>query len=481
MTQSAPMQSSLPLYHRAIDWDQLWHDYPVPDVFARTVYIWSADQLRELQNRRFLECMERGWKNGFYQRLWKAKGIEPGDIRSIEDIGKLPTFNSDDIKRDHEENPPFGLIHGPGLGYLETLPLKLQTSGGTTGTPRPTLYGPIEWELNGLTLARVLYLHGVRPGDVFQAPYTAALQNTGWCSYKAAHDYLGALVLTTGSGAVTPSRRQLELAFQWGTTVWYARPEYMTQLAKVCRDELGRDLKELKTKFVCGGFGPDVDHSFAAEIEALWGCPAYDFYGTHEMGMGAFECRHKTGLHLMEDCQYVEVVGVEDEKPVAHGQKGNMVTTIFFRSIPPLIRYNLRDLTRIVGTERCACGSSFRRIEKCLGRSDTMVRIRGNSIWPQACLPAIKSDSRTTGEWLCVAERVTRDGVVREEMTVKIEVVKGAGGLDELRQKMASRLKSDLGVSVGVELVDDGALQEFSNRGVEGKPRRILDKRFERK
>lgn len=481
MTSPNPLQTSLPLYHRSIDWDRLWREYPVPDVFARTVYAWSADQVRELQNRRFLECMERGWQNPFYQRLWKTRGIEPGDIRSIDDITKLPTFNSDDIKEDQEENPPFGLIHGPGLGHLQSLPLKLQTSGGTTGTPRPTLYGPTEWELNGLTLARALYLLGVRPGDVFQAPYTAALQNTGWCSYKAAHDYLGALVITTGSGAVTSSRRQLELAFQWGTTVWYARPEYMTQLAKVCRDQLGRDLRELKTRFVCGGFGPDVDHAFAREIEELWGCPAYDFYGTHEMGIGAFECRHKTGLHMMEDCQYVELVDVETGEPVPAGEKGNMVTTIFFRSIPPLIRYDLRDLTRIVGSDRCECGSSFRRIEKCLGRSDTMVRIRGNSIWPQACLPAIKSDPRTTGEWLCVAERIRRDGVVREEMTVKVEVVADAAGLDELRLKLVQRLKSDLGVGVNVELVGDGDLQEYSNRGVEGKPRRLVDKRFDGK
>lgn len=474
-------ETSLPLYHRSLDWDQLYRDYPVPDVWANTTYLMSADQIRDMQNRRFLECMQRGWKNEFYRRRWGAAGLEPGDIKSIDDSTKIPTFNSDDIKKDQEENPPFGLIHGPGKGYLKTTPLKLQTSGGTTGTPRPTLYGPTEWELNGLTLARVLYLHGVRPGDVFQAPYTAALQNTGWCSYKAAHDYLGALVLATGSGAVTPSRRQLELAFEWGTNVWYARPEYMTQLAKVCRDELGRDLKELKTRFVCGGFGPDTDHAFAKQIEELWGCPAYDFYGTHEMGMGAFECQHKTGLHLMEDTQFVEIVDVDDEKPVADGEKGNMVTTIFFRSIPPIIRYNLRDLTRVVGRDRCACGSHFHRIEKCLGRSDWMVRIRGNSIWPQACLPAIKSDPRTTGEWLCVAERMTRDGVVRDEMTVKIEVIGRAASAPDLQQKLEDRLKSDLGVKIGVELVDEGALQQFSNRGVEGKPIRLLDKRFEKK
>ena len=472
-------ETSLPLYHRSIDWDALYRDYPVPDVFERTVYKWSADRVRALQNERFLACMERGWSNEFYVRRWRAAGLEPGDIQGIDDSAKLPTFNSDDIKQDQEENPPFGTIHGPGLGYLQDTPLKLQTSGGTTGTPRPTLYGPVEWELNGLTLARALYVLGVRPGDVFQAPYTAALQNTGWCSYKAAHDYLGALVLTTGTGAVTPSRRQLELAFEWGTNVWYARPEYMTQLAKVCRDELGRDLRELDTKFVCGGFGPDVDSSFRHQIEGLWGCPAYDLYGTHEMGMGSFECTHKAGMHLMEDAIYVELVDVDSEAAVPDGEKGNMVVTIFFRSIPPIIRYNLRDLTRIVGTDVCACGSAFRRMEKCLGRSDTMVRIRGNSIWPQACLPAVKSDPRTTGEWLCVAERVTRDDVVREEMTVKIEISDGAGAVDGLQARLEGRLRADLGVKVAVELVGEGALQAYSNRGVESKPRRILDLRYE--
>lgn len=478
MTGQTPA-STLPLYHKSIDWDGLYREYPVPDVFEKTVYKHSADQLRSLQNTRFLECMKRGWQNAFYQKLWGDAGIEAGDIQSLDDIIKLPTFTSDDIKADQDANPPFGLIHGAGLDHLKTTPLKLQTSGGTTGKPRPTLYGPIEWELNGLTLARALYLLGIRPGDVFQAPYTAAMQNTGWCAYKAAHDYLGVLPITTGSGVVTRSRRQLELAFDWGTNVWYARPEYMTQLAKVCRDELGRDISELNTKFVCGGFGPDVDSSFRNQIEELWGCPAYDLYGTHEIGIGAFECKHKAGLHFMEDTIYAELVGVDTKEPVPDGEKGDIVVTAFFRSLPPLIRYNLRDLTRITGTGVCECGSSFRRMEKCLGRSDTMVRIRGNSIWPQACLPAVKSDPRTTGEWLCVADRVTRDGVVRDEMTVKIEIGTNAGAIDGLRESLEARLKSDLGVSVAVELVGDGDLQEFSNRGVEGKPRRIIDNRFQ--
>jgi phenylacetate-CoA ligase len=120
-------------------------------------------------------------------------------------------------------------------------------------------------------------------------------------------------------------------------------------------------------------------------------------------------------------------------------------------------------------------------MQKMLGRSDTMVRIRGVSIWPQACLPAIKSDERTTGEWLCIAERNVRDGVVRDEMTVKVEVRDDAPGWDGLKDHIEKRLHSDLGLKLAIELVREDELIEWSNRGREGKPRRILDNRFEKK
>jgi phenylacetate-CoA ligase len=110
-----------------------------------------------------------------------------------------------------------------------------------------------------------------------------------------------------------------------------------------------------------------------------------------------------------------------------------------------------------------------------------MVRIRGVSIWPQACLPAIKSDPRTTGEWLCIAERTVRDGVVRDEMTVKVEVRTDAANWDGLKENIERRLHSDLGVKIEVELVAEDALIEWSNRGREGKPKRIIDRRFEKK
>jgi len=477
----SPSETSLPIYHRSIDWEALYKRYPVPDVFERTRWRWSADEIRAFQNEQFLDLMRSGWQNEFYKRRWTAAGLEPGDIKSIDDITKLPTFDSSDIKKDQEENPPFGLINGDITAKMQTTPMKLQTSGGTTGKPRPTLYAPLEWELNGLTIARVFYILGVRPGDRLQIPHTCSLGNAGWCAYKGTHDYLGALPITTGTGAVTASRRQIEIAIEWGTNVWYVRPEYATQLAKVARDELKFDVRDLPTKFLGCGLGPDTDNAFRHQLENLWGCDVFDMYGTHEMGMGAFECRHKAGLHFHEDSTFFEIVGVEDNKPVADGEIGNMVCTILHRRQQPMIRFNLRDLTRIVSTERCECGSSFRRMQKMLGRSDTMVRIRGVSIWPQACLPAIKSDQRTTGEWLCIAERNVRDGVVRDEMTVKVEVRDDAGGWKGLKEHIEKRLHSDLGLKLNVELVPEDALIEWSNRGREGKPKRILDKRYEKK
>ena len=151
-------ETSLPIYHRSIDWDVLYKRYPVPDVFANTRWKWSADEIHAFQNEQFLDLMKTGWQNEFYKRRWTAERLEPGDI-----------------KKDQEENPPFGLINGDVTRRMQTTPMKLQTSGGTTGKPRPTLYAPQEWELNGLTHARVLYICGVRPGDRVQIPHTCSL------------------------------------------------------------------------------------------------------------------------------------------------------------------------------------------------------------------------------------------------------------------------------------------------------------------
>ena len=471
-------RTSLPLYRKAIDWDAFYEEFPLPDIFRNTVFGWTPERIRALQGARFLKVMEIGWKNAFYRERWRAAGLEPGDIRSLDDIVKLPTFNSDDVKDDLQRQPPFGAFHGLGPERLASLPFKLQTSGGTTGTPRGTLYEPRAWEAQALTGARVLYLLGARPGDVMQIPMTCSLANAPWLAYKACHDYLGILPLTTGSGVVMSSRQQMEFAFRYGTNLWTCFPEYLVRLAQAAKEELGRDVRELKTKFIRSFLGPDLDGSLRRELQDLWGCPVYDTYGTHEIGTGAFECPHQAGLHFMEDTLYLEVLDVDTGKPVAQGERGNLVATVFFRSMPPIIRYNLRDLARILSDRQCACGSHFRRMDHLLGRSDAMVKLRGVNVYPMACLAAIRSDERTTGEWVCIVERVDARGVMRDEMQVQVEVRRSAATRDGLEEKLRRRLKDDLGVAVSVTLVEEGSLAEVANTGGrEGKARRLVDRR----
>jgi phenylacetate-CoA ligase len=476
---TAAVKTALPLYHYATDWPAFYAKYPPPDVFLDTVFRWPAERVRALQNERFKEVVEVGWDNPFYQKLWGNAGLKRGDIRGLDDISKLPIFNSDDIKSDQQEYAPFGSM--PGFSSLRsaltTTPIKLQTSGGTTGKPRATLHGPVEWEMGALNTARSLYLLGARPGDVMQIPSTCSLANLGWGFYKACHDYLGVLPVTTGSGVVTPSRRQLEIAFDYGVNLWVSFPEYLIRLAKTCREELGRDVRELNTKFILTFLGPDVEGTLRQELESLWGCPVYDNYGTNELGEGAFECPHKSGLHLMEDLDYFEILDTETNQPVQPGEIGNLVVTVFHRRLQPLIRFNLRDLGRLVSTDTCACGSNFRRIDHFLGRSDSMVKIRGLNLYPMACLGAVKSDPRTTGEWLCEALVVDRDGTPREELVIHVEYRKDAdGNLAGLTGHLEQRLKSDLGLSVQVKLVPEGNLDQLASLG-EGKAKRLIDRR----
>jgi phenylacetate-CoA ligase len=272
--------------------------------------------------------------------------------------------------------------------------------------------------------------------------------------------------------------QQIRNARRFGTTLWQCFPEYLLRLAQVGREEAEFDVRKLGTRFLRTYLGPDLDGSLRRALEEQWGCPVFDAYGANEIAAAAFECRERAGLHFMEDSVFMEVVDPETGQPVPDGERGNLVATVFFRSLPPIIRYDLRDLGRILSTERCACGSHFRRMDHLLGRSDAMVKLRGVNIYPMACLPAVRSDPRTTGEWLCVVSRVEAGGAPRDEMEVQVEVRRDAGSRTGLQEALEKRLKDDLGVVVAVRLVEEGALAEAANtKGGEGKARRLLDRR----
>ena len=468
---------SVPYYYRAIDFDRLVREYPPSQDYAETVFLHDRRQIREVQNRRFVSIVETAWRNPFYRARWEAQGLRPGDIRSLDDIGKLPMVAVEDFKDSIKAHPPFG--QHPGLTRADgaRVPIKIQSSGGTTGMPRPTLFTPWEWEIQGIQGSRALWIQGARPGDMMQIPATLYTANLGWFYYLSCLHWSGIVPVTTGSGNVTPSRRQLEIAFDWGVNLWAAFPEYLLHLASVAEQEK-LDLRRLNTRLITAFLGPDLDGSLRKMLEGVWHCPVFDNYGTHEVGLPAFECQERDGLHLMEDMFIVEVADVDTDQLLPDGQKGNLVMTSLYRNHPPLIRYNLRDYVRIVsdGTRRCGCGSATRKMDHFLGRSDDMVKIRGTNVFPMACVRAVTSDDRTTGEWLCVVERRQAGLDVRDDMTVRVETKGEVGDREGLIRVLEDRLKSDLGIRVTVELVQAGSLAEYTY-GREGKARRLLDRR----
>jgi phenylacetate-CoA ligase len=469
-------RTAVPYYVKSVDWDRFIADWPPPPHFHETTGRLSDDAMRALQERRFLARVAEAWSVPFYQRRWRAAGLEPGDITRLEHLSRIPIFTSDDLRGAIASAPPFGDHHPFGRDGFGAMPLKLQTSSGTTGLPRPTLFDPVAWEVQGVQMARAFWAQGGRPGDIVQITYTNSLANAAWNATTAAHHWLGAVPLTTGAGVVTPTERQLKYAEAWGVNWWFSRGEYLGRMAEVAAAEKF-DLHRLKTRFVHSYLGTDTDGSVRARLEEAWGCPIYDNYGSHEIGTVAFECQMKSGKHISEDTVLVQTVDVDSGEELAEGEKGSLVFTSLHRSVPPFIRYDLRDVMVVTPRAVCACGLHTRKLSTFLGRADEMVKLRGTNVFPVACQPSILKDSRTTGDFICVVQYVGEGLSRREVMTVRIERRSPEIDGEALAEHMRRALHQDLGVRVEVEIVEAGSLAPLTNVGRSDKAKRLLDLR----
>jgi len=466
----------LPYYWKSLDWQALTQDYPPPPMFASSTGRLSADALRALQNERFLARVQDAWGTEFYRTRWEAAGLAPGDIRSLDDLERIPTFNSDDLKEAIASRPPFGSHHPIGPADLARRPVKVQTSGGSTGLPRVTLFDPLAIEVQGIQTARALYAQGARPGDIIQITYTLSLANAGWCALNGIFNWLGATPVTTGSGVVTSSERQLEYAQAWGTTGWFARGEYLARLVEVAR-ECKFDLHALKTRQIHSFLGTDFEGHLRHQLEEAWGAPVFDNYGTHETGLIGFECQQQDRKHVNEDTVFIELADVETGAALPLGSRGNLVVTSLHRGVPPIIRYNLRDCMIAYDREECGCGLHTRKLSTFLGRSDEMVKLRGTNVYPLACQNAVTKDLRTTGEFLCVVRHVGEGLGRRETMAVRVERRDPATDATALAADLAAALHKDLGVRVDVEIVERDTLAQYTRIGRDNKVKRLLDLR----
>lgn len=454
---------TFPTYFEALDSKQLLADYPVGDAFVRRYTTMSRDELRARQERDFTKLMTRGWQIPFYKRLWGAKGIEPGDIRGLDDIGKLPVYDKADLMASVNDHPPFGDFAG--IAGKDRPPVIFHTTSGTTGRPQPLLFGPKGREVCNLLVGRMYRWQGLEPGEVVQSVYGHGMINGGHYIREAVTHFTNALFLSAGTGIETRSAAQVRLMADFGVTVLVGFIDYLRKLAEVARDE--GLLDQINIRRIFGHLGTEDRSS----VEAAWGgAKAYDWYGVGDTGSIAGEGPERDGLYVWEDAHYLELLDVDTGTEVAAGETGDMVVTCLYKDdVAPCIRFNTHDITdELTGAN--ATGMVFKRISGFKGRSDNMVKLRGINVFPHAIGALIENRPDLTGEFVCRLRRDPASG--RDDMLVTLES-RGGSNTDEL----AGLLRRGLGVEVLLELVTPGATAPLTQIDVRQKPIRLIDER----
>ena len=457
-------------YFAAADVPAIRRDYPIGDAFLRRFAGMSRDELRAVQARRLRGVLAFAWKVPFYRRLWGAAGIEPGDVRGLDDLAKLPTYSKSDLMDSLEAHPPLGDFHGLDTHPPERRPqIVIQTTSGTTGKPQPLLFGPKSREIQNALLARVYMLQGMRRDDVVHSVYGFGMVNGGHYIRETVIHWIGAQLLSAGTGAETRSAQQVALMRDFGVTVLTGFGDFVRRLADIAREngiEPGRDIR---LRMITGHLGPE---GRAPMSEAWGGCAVYDWYGVGDTGIIAGEGADQSGMYIQEDAQLLELVHPDTGQPVAPGEPGDMVCTCLFKDdVFPIVRFNTHDVTEEI-TGEAPLGIPFRRILGFRGRSDNMVKLRGINVFPTAIgavLTAERSDFM--GEFLC---EVTREGT-REELTVRTET--RANPTDDLRRAYETLLRARLGVEVRVAFERPGALAPLTEVETRQKPIRLIDRR----
>jgi phenylacetate-CoA ligase len=459
----------MPGYFDEASYRRLLVEYPLGRAFLDGIGRASRDELRALQDRRFRAVVERAWEVPFYQRLWGKHGIEPGDIRSLDDIGKLPPFSKTDLMQSVAEHPPFGDYHGVDLSAGERPSVVFHTTSGTTGTPQPVFFGAWDREAQNLLLARAYLLQGLRPDDVVHSVYGFGMVNGGHYIREALLHFTKCIVLPAGTGLETRSEQQVELMRAFGATVIVGFVDYIRRLAQVARDmgiEPGRDIR---IRMISGHVGQED----RGAISAAWGgAQVYDWYGVADTGIIAAEGPEQDGLYVWEDAHLVEIIDPDTHAPQPDGEPGNMCVTVLFKDgVSPLVRFNTNDVSAFITTAPSQ-GLTFRRIRGFQGRSDQMVKLRGINVYPTAIGTYLGAHPAPTGEYVC---RVERHGL-RDEMTVVVEVRPGAGR-PGLGLELKALLRQKLGVEVDVELVAPGETAPLTEIEARQKPIRLIDRR----
>ncbi|WP_312653519.1 phenylacetate--CoA ligase family protein [Aminipila sp.] len=429
-------------------------------IWNETAECMDVEQRREVQSRRLRDTVARVYQNvEFYRKKMQELGVEPGDIKTIDDIVKLP-FTT---KKDLRNNYPFGLCAAPESQFV-----RLHASSGTTGKPTAVPYTRKDLDNFSECVARSICCAGGTNKDVIQIAYGYGLFTGGLGLHDGATK-LGAGVIPISGGN---TRNQLTLMKDFKSTILACTPSYAMFLAESL-EEAGIKPEELSLRI--GIFGAEPwSNEMRKKIEEGLGLTAYDIYGLSEiMGPGvAMSCDEQNGLHVAEDHFYPEILNPDTLETVADGTVGELVFTHLTKEAMPLLRYRTRDLSSITH-EVCACGRTNARMGKILGRSDDMLIIRGVNVFPSQVESVLLEVPEVSANYVIIVDRQgTMDTIeVKVELDEKY-IPDEMGELERITNSIKHKLNSVLRIGVKVTLAEHKTIERS-----EGKAKRVIDRR----
>jgi phenylacetate-CoA ligase len=420
----------------------------------------DREELSKVQSERLCKMVERVYYNvPFYRKKMQELGMEPGDIKGICDLHKLPFTTKQDLR----DNYPFGLFAAPMSEVV-----RVHASSGTTGKPTVVGYTRRDISTWSEVVARALAAAGIGRSDRIQIAYGYGLF-TGGLGVHYGAERVGATVIPISGGN---TKKQIQLMQDFKSTAIACTPSYALYLAEAM-EEFGVDPASLNLKVGIFGAEPWTEN-MRREIERKLHIKAVDIYGLSEIiGPGvSIECMQQKGLHVFEDHFIPETIDSNTLLPTEKGKEGELVFTTVTKEALPILRYRTRDLTRL-NYDKCECGRTMVRMEKCTGRSDDMLIIRGVNIFPSQVESVLLELSETKPHYLLIVNRVNN----LDTLEVWVEVAEEFFSdeirkLEALTKKITHALVSTLGISVKVKLVEPKTIERS-----EGKAKRVIDNR----
>lgn len=429
--------------------------------------IWSKEEtfdrkeIEKIQLERLKDVVKRAYENvPLYREKLDSVNLKPEDIKSLEDLKKIPFT----VKDDFRANYPFGMFAVPKKEVV-----RVHGSSGTTGKPTVVGYTKKDLETWSDLVARVVSAAGVTNEDTAQIAFGYGLF-TGGFGLHYGLEKVGATVVPMSSGN---TEKQIMLMKDFQTTVLICTPSYALHIAEVA-EKMGIDpKKDLKVKIGLFG-GEGFSESARKELEARWGMLATSNYGMSElMGPGVSgECQYKCGMHISEDHFIAEIIDPKTGEVLPEGEVGELVITALTKEALPVLRYRTKDMTSL-DYKKCECGRTTVRMAKIKGRSDDMLIIRGVNVFPSQIENILEGIEEIGPHYEII---VTKKGHM-DQLTINIELADGKflesySCLEQISKKVDHKLKTVLGLSSKINIVQPRTLERF-----EGKAKRVKDLR----